>query len=363
MDNVKLTYEMPSDSLPIWTHKQKVSIQSATQNSISIVWNEAVGTVTGYKVYQSGSLAADLESTRFSYTFDGLDENQTYTFRVEAVSANGQTTNGPSVTGKTSYTKNPAKLDISPVWTGGGAEGYGSYRIPGIVVSNAGTLLVCAEARRGGGDWDPMDLVMKRSTDGGETWGANQILLPGLKDGITVNNPVMFVDGDTIHLLYCVQYGVTDYNGGVYYRKSTDDGLSWSEPTDISASCFISEFNRRVIATGPGHGIVLGDGTLLVPIWMANGAGQAHQPSVVSTFYSKDSGETWQIGEIIYASAQMPNPNETTAVELSDGRVMLNMRSQTNQKRRELPLATTATAVGLPHTLTTLWWTRAVLAV
>lgn len=79
------------------------------------------------------------------------------------------------------------------------------------------------------------------------------MLAAGSQAGKTVNNPVMIASRDgTVHLLYCVMYGVESSNGGVFYRRSDDDGVSWSEPEEISD--MTSPEIRNVIATGPGHG-------------------------------------------------------------------------------------------------------------
>jgi hypothetical protein len=92
-----------------------------------------------------------------------------------------------------------------------GADGYALYRIPGIVVTKKGTVLACCEARKNDkGDWGPIDVVMRRSTDGGRTWGPRQQVVhlegdlpvnpPAAAQNLdkpgdnTVNNPVAITD-------------------------------------------------------------------------------------------------------------------------------------------------------------------------
>jgi sialidase-1 len=91
-----------------------------------------------------------------------------------------------------------------------------------------------------------------------------------------------------------------------------------------------------VIATGPGHGIELTNGRLLVPVWLSTG-GKRHRPSCVSVIYSDDHGTSWHRGEIVCGHPEpLVNPSETLAVELSDGRVMLNIRNENKDFRRAI---------------------------
>ncbi|MFP6596829.1 MAG: sialidase family protein [Candidatus Hydrogenedentota bacterium] len=230
-----------------------------------------------------------------------------------------------------------------------GEGGYDVYRIPGIVVTSKGTVIAYCEARdlpddRAGADWAKIDILMRRSTDGGETWDAprNIVTLPDevqinpiaiehgydSLDSVTINNPVAIVDKkkDMLHFLYCIEYA------RCYYMRSDDDGLTFTEAVDITETfeAFRREYDWKVIATGPGHGIQLSTGRLLIPVWMSTGTGGgAHRPSAVSTIYSDDGGNTWERGEIVVSHPELVNPSETMAVEIADGRVMLNIRHET----------------------------------
>jgi sialidase-1 len=78
----------------------------------------------------------------------------------------------PEVVGPSARTNSQAeplleKLDLFEA----GKEGYALYRSPGLVVTKAGTVLAYCEARRTGkSDWDTIDLMLRRSIDGGRTW-------------------------------------------------------------------------------------------------------------------------------------------------------------------------------------------------
>ena len=231
----------------------------------------------------------------------------------------------------------------------GGKEGYAFYRIPGLVVTSKGTVLAYCEARRSSSDWSSIDIMMRRSMDGGKTWAPRQKMadIPGPKkknpavlgtnlaspDEITYNNPVAIVDRDgPIHFLFCLEYM------RCFYQRSDDDGLTWSKPRELTSTFdgFRGYYEWKVIATGPGHGIQLKNGRLVAPVWIspATGAG-AHRPSVTATIFSDDAGQTWRNGEIAAPDTQeWVFPNEAMAVQLIDGRVLLNVRTEAKVHRR-----------------------------
>jgi sialidase-1 len=230
-----------------------------------------------------------------------------------------------------------------------GELGYKRYHIPGIVVTAKGTVLAWCEAREDGSDWDQIDILMRRSTNDGRTWdSASKIAeVPGpkmknpfalaLKDtdpqDVTYNNPVMVADKDgTVHMLFCLEYM------RCFYQRSADDGLTWSQPKEITCTfqAFKKEYDWKVLATGPNHSIQLRNGRIVVPVWLSTGTrGNAHRPSVAATVYSDDGGKTWQAGEIaVPCTEEFINPSETVAVELDDGSVLLNVRNESKAHRR-----------------------------
>ena len=205
---------------------------------------------------------------------------------------------------------------------------YARFRIPGIVAGADGTLLAYCEARKTDDDWADIDILLRISHDGGRTFSEPAVLASGAKVGKTVNNPVMIASRDgLLHFLYCVEYGLETAGGGVFYRKSTDDGATWSEPRDISA--MTSPELRNVFATGPGHGIELADGTLFVPCWTVlkihGTEPRSHHPGSVCCLVSKDKGRTWEIGSFV-PNGEVSDPNETAAAQLPDGTIVLTVR-------------------------------------
>jgi sialidase-1 len=151
-----------------------------------------------------------------------------------------------------------------------------------------------------------------------------------------------------VHFLFCIEYM------RVFYMRSDDDGATFSQPVEVTSAFepMRSKYAWRVVATGPGHGIQLRNGRLLVPVWYALGtAGNGHHPSVNGTVYSDDHGKTWHCGEIAVASSpSFPDPNETAAVQLSGGGVMLNVRTEALANRRTVVVSPDgATAWSKPH--------------
>jgi len=223
--------------------------------------------------------------------------------------------------------RKPVKTDLFTA----GADGYMTYRIPGIVVTGRGTIMAYCAARKDGiGDWADIDIALRRSIDGGHSWQPRRILVDAGK--ATADNPTAIVDRKTgaVHFLYQVNYAKC------FYLRSDDDGQTFSPAVDITPvfDQFRPEYDWNVLAPGPGHGIQLDNGRLVVPVWLSTG-GHRHRPSCVSVIYSDDHGATWHRGEVVVRhSDAIPNPSETLAIQLSDGRVMLNIRNESRRYRR-----------------------------
>ena len=241
------------------------------------------------------------------------------------------------------------QFDAINLFTSGDDPAYKLYHIPGVVVTAKGSVLAWCEARKHGTDWDDIHILLRRSTDDGKTWSPPKNIAkvagPKTKNpaalalehtdpkSVTYNNPVLIADRDgTVHMLFCLEYM------RCFYQRSTDDGQSWTDPVEITPTFepFRKTYPWKVLATGPNHGIQLRTGRLIVPVWLSDGTGgNAHRPSVTATIYSDDGGKTWLAGEIAVPNTrEWINPNETVAIELADGRVMLNVRNESKTHRR-----------------------------
>lgn len=225
----------------------------------------------------------------------------------------------------------------------GGNENYKCFRIPAVVTTNNGTLLAFAEGRKNGcSDTGDIDLVMKRSTDGGKTWGKLEVLWHD--EGNTCGNPSPVVDGVTgdIFLLSTWNLG-TDHESDiiaqksedtrrVFLLKSTNDGKSWSRPKEITSDVKLP--NWTWYATGPGSGIQILGGKYKGRLVIACDHIEAVTKKYYShTIFSDDHGNTWKLG----GTTPQDQVNECEVVELSDHSLMLNMRNyDRNMSSRQL---------------------------
>ena len=216
--------------------------------------------------------------------------------------------------------KAPDELSQTEVFMSG-QDGYHTYRIPSLIVTNRGTLLATCEGRKDGrGDHGNLDLVMKRSTDLGASWSDMSVVYEeGGDEKITIGNPCPVVDQETgtIWMPFCKN------NDRVLITKSNDDGVTWSEPVDITDQVKLPDWGWY--ATGPGVGIQLTrgklNGRLVIPCdhrEQINGK----WIKISHVFYSDDHGKTWQLGENVDL-----HTDECQVVELHDGRLMINMRN------------------------------------
>ena len=201
---------------------------------------------------------------------------------------------------------------------------YYHCRIPGIVCTGFGSLLAYYECRKTDSDWSEIDLKIIRSADDGQTWKTVKTVK---SNGKTLNNPVMIINGNAVHLLFCENYK------RVFHCVSYDGGKSWSVQKEITE--VFGSIEHTVVALGPGHGITAPDGTMLIPVWFAlnNENKKAHRPSFISTLYSKDNGKTWHVGEIIKADFLI-NPSECALGVLSDASVVMSIRNENDCRLR-----------------------------
>lgn len=225
------------------------------------------------------------------------------------------------------HAQTPVFLETVPFVSG--QNGYHTYRIPAIVRSTNGTLLAFCEGRKNSSsDSGDIDIVLRRSTNNGLTWLAMSLVQEeGGTASITIGNPAPVVDETTgnIHLLFCRN------NSRVFHTVSTNDGVTWSARTEITATVKLSSWGWY--ATGPGHGIQLKRGSQAGRLVVASDHNTTNGINGAHVVYSDNHGATWQLGAINGSSGGV-NPNETLCVELvtnstsSGSRIYFNARDQ-----------------------------------
>ncbi len=196
------------------------------------------------------------------------------------------------------------------------------YRIPALVVAPNGNLLAFCEGRQSLRDHGNVDLVIKTSTDSGKTWSALQVLW-NLGNN-TCGNPCPVVNrlnGEIIVL-------ATLNNDSVFMLRSADNGKTWQTPVNLTSA--VKQADWDWYATGPVHAIQLSrsnyNNRLVVP---CNHTVKNVGRHISHIIYSDDNGVTWHIG----GSSGEEHTDECTVAELSNGQLLLNMRT----RNRSLP--------------------------
>lgn len=241
-----------------------------------------------------------------------------------------------------------------------GKEGHAIYRIPAIISLPNGELLAFAEGRvNGSDDFGDVNLVMKRSLDGGFTWSPLQTLVD--YDSLQAGNPAPVVDRldpnypeGVIFLFYNTgnnhEYDIRMNKGvrEVWMIKSFDLGRNWTEPENITLQVHKPnnpDFNPkyknpddwRHYANTPGHAFQFQQGPHKGRIYVAanhssGGPKEDWSDYQAHGFFTDDKGKSFEISE----SVQIPGSNESIAAELSNGRMIMSSRYQKGTVRQRI---------------------------
>ena len=223
-----------------------------------------------------------------------------------------------------------------------GSEGYNTFRIPSIITTDSGVVLAFAEGRKNSSsDSGDIDLVLKRSTDGGKTWSD----LIVIRDDSTnvCGNPSPVIDRKTGKIFLLSTWNRGDDTESeiinmtsvdtrrVYVMNSIDEGLSWSKPIEITDK--VKKPNWTWYATGPVHGIQIREGSkkgrMIIPCDHIEANTKKYYSHII---YSDDGGSSWNIG----GTTPQDQVNECSVAEIGKGKLILNMRiydrTQMNRK-------------------------------
>lgn len=259
-----------------------------------------------------------------------------------------------------------------------GQNGVHTYRIPGLVTTEKGTLVAVYDMRHDNskdlqGD---IDVGMSRSIDGGQTWQPSDVIIdmgeygrkPEKLNG--VGDPAILYDASTNTLWVAAlwTHGMSEKDmawwgskeglspketGQLVLVKSTNDGKTWSEPYNITTQVKNPEW--QLLLQGPGKGIAVGDSLLVFPaqfkakdVTSIDGGKYAPFSTIM---YSKDHGRTWEIG-----TGAKDNTTEAQVIALNDSTLMLNMRDDRNRKDKG---DTNGRAVAITTDLGATWTTHA----
>ena len=240
-------------------------------------------------------------------------------------------------------------------------NGYPRYRIPAIIRTSPGTLLAFAEGRQGGGDQSHNDIVLRRSNDGGRTWGALQLLHDAGTSAL--NNPcaVQIITGRNagrVLLMYQMYpRGTTIWNANPGYTGariirsflmfSDDDGATWSRPLDVTTQVKPPGIARSV-NSGPGIGIQLRHGMHAGRIVFPFNRYDTNRTWGNYAAYSDDGGTTWTRGADVPRNPAVRQGNECQVVERSDGSLLLNSRRAAGAANRKTSISTNGGATWTP---------------
>lgn len=216
-----------------------------------------------------------------------------------------------------------------------GDGGVREFRIPALATTRNGTLIAVCDARvdRVGDAPNNIDLVMRRSVDDGETWTPIEVIarFPGEEAAC---DPCLLVDRDTGTVWVFYDYAVPreGFPRGreMFFHaiRSDDDGVTWSEPWDMTERVVDPAWSY--LSVGPGRGVQTRGGTLMVPVYSMwkDDSRQCH------LLCSEDHGATWEV------RAGVPDVSgESQAAELDDGSIMLNMRQPRSKGRRKVAIS------------------------
>lgn len=209
------------------------------------------------------------------------------------------------------------------------------WRIPALVTA-ADNSLVAVVDKRGSSLGDlpnTISIMSRRSTDNGKNWSEPVVVAQG-GNGKTYGDPAVVLDKKTGNLI-CMFVGdqglwnATPYNRqGIYVSKSTDNGVSWSEPVAITDQVYANHSSWYAGFAGSGHGLCLKDGRLMF-VLAIRATSATGVPLHNYAIYSDDGGDNWTLS----TNAATTAGDEAKVVELEDGDILMSIRNPSKGNR------------------------------
>lgn len=209
------------------------------------------------------------------------------------------------------------------------------WRIPALVTA-ADNSLVAVVDKRGSSLGDlpnTISIMSRRSTDNGKNWSEPVVVAQG-GNGKTYGDPAVVLDKKTGNLI-CMFVGdqglwnATPYNRqGIYVSKSTDNGVSWSEPVAITDQVYANHSGWYAGFAGSGHGLCLKDGRLMF-VLAIRATSATGVPLHNYAIYSDDGGDNWTLS----TNAATTVGDEAKVVELEDGDILMSIRNPSKGNR------------------------------
>lgn len=209
------------------------------------------------------------------------------------------------------------------------------WRIPALVTA-ADNSLVAVVDKRGSSLGDlpnTISIMSRRSTDNGKNWSEPVVVAQG-GNGKTYGDPAVVLDKKTGNLI-CMFVGdqglwnATPYNRqGIYVSKSTDNGVSWSEPVAITDQVYANHSGWYAGFAGSGHGLCLKDGRLMF-VLAIRATSATGVPLHNYAIYSDDGGDNWTLS----TNAATTAGDEAKVVELENGDILMSIRNPSKGNR------------------------------
>ncbi len=206
------------------------------------------------------------------------------------------------------------------------------FRIPAIITAKDGSLVAACDRRKYSNTDLPedIDIILNRSTDGGQFWSGPQFLAVGRGRGQGFGDCALAHTRDEGGLIAVYPGGVGFWQSRpdeplrIYCRRSTDNGASWSPAEDITHYLYgpdCADSVRRQwwgAFCASGNGLLTSTGRILFVAAVREGEAWSANDYVL---YSDDNGETWQCSQ-----RACKGGDEAKVVELRDGRILMSIR-------------------------------------